>query len=187
MTCARRPWLSGPVAGQEDRHEAVARGRALLPGAHFTVDQAARTASLTEAGLTAIEGRLGIDNLYDAANGGLAHLVENAARALAYERDRDYLVSGDQVMLIDQKSGRPLQSRYADGVHEALEAKERLPVHRDQLGPVTRRTGCPVTAATVRKSRSSVRTVRRWRSAVTLMRMSTGPAERWWPVSVRRC
>jgi preprotein translocase subunit SecA len=75
-----------------------------------------------------MEGRLGIDNLYDAANGGLAHLVENAVRALAYDRDRDYLVSGDQVMLIDQKSGRPLQSRYADGVHEALEAKERLPV-----------------------------------------------------------
>jgi preprotein translocase subunit SecA len=100
----------------------------LLPGVHFTADQAARTASLTEAGLTAIEDWLGIDNLYEAANGGLAHLVENAVRALAYERDRDYLVSGDQVMLIDQKSGRPLQSRYADGMHEALEAKERLPV-----------------------------------------------------------
>jgi hypothetical protein len=58
---------------------------------------------------------------------------------------------------------------------------------RDQLVPVTRRTGWPVTAATVRKSWSSVSTVRRCRSAVTLMRRSTGPAERWWPVSVRRC
>lgn len=85
---------------------------ALQPGVHFTADQAARTASLTEAGLTAIEEWFGIDNLHDTANGGLAHLVENAVRALAYERDRDYLVSGDRVVLIDQKSGRPLQSRY---------------------------------------------------------------------------
>ena len=87
-----------------------------------------RTASLTEAGLTAIEARLGIDNLYDAAHGGLAHLVESAVLALARERDRDYLVSGDTVLLIDQKSGLPLSSRYADGLHEALEAKEGLPV-----------------------------------------------------------
>ena len=58
---------------------------------------------------------------------------------------------------------------------------------RDQFAPVTRRTGWSVTAATVRKSRSSVRIVSRCRSAVTLMRRSTGPAERWWPVSVSRC
>jgi preprotein translocase subunit SecA len=121
--------LGAPVAGQEDRHEAVARAvGALRPGVHFMADQAARTASLTEAGLTAIEDWFGIDNIHDAANGGLAHLAENAVRALAYERDRDYLVSGDRIVLIDQKSGRPLPSRYADGMHEALEAKERLPV-----------------------------------------------------------
>jgi preprotein translocase subunit SecA len=121
--------LSGPAAEQEDRHEMVARAvGALRPGVHFTAGQAARTAGLTEEGLTAIEDSLGIDNLYDAAHGGFAHLVENAVRALAYERDRDYLVSGDTVLPIDQKSGRPLPSRYADGVHEALEAKEGLPV-----------------------------------------------------------
>ena len=121
--------LSGPADRQETGHGAVARAvGALQPGVHFTADRAVRTASLTEAGLAAIEDWFGIGNVYDAANGGLAHLVENAVRALAYERDRDYLVSGDQVMLIDQKSGRPLQSRYADGMHEALEAKERLPV-----------------------------------------------------------
>jgi preprotein translocase subunit SecA len=121
--------LSGPAVEREKRHAMVARAvRALRPGVHFTADQAARTASLTEAGLAATEDWLGIDNLYDAAHGGLAHLVENAVRALAYERDRDYLVSGDSVLLIDQKSGRPTPSRYADGVHEALEAKEGLPV-----------------------------------------------------------
>jgi preprotein translocase subunit SecA len=120
---------AGPAAVQKNWHEAVARGvGALRPGVHFTADQAARTASLTEDGLTAIEDWLGIDNLYDAAHGGLAHLVGNAVLALAYERGRDYLISGNSVLLIDQKSGRLLHSRYADGLHQALEAKEGLPV-----------------------------------------------------------
>jgi hypothetical protein len=67
---------------------------------------------------------------------------------------------------------------------QAVQDRDR---DRDQFVPVTSRTGWPVTAATVRKSRSSVRIVSRCRSAVTLIRRSTGPAERWWPVSVRRC
>ena len=121
--------LSGEVAGRETRYKAVARAvGALQPGVHFTADQATKVASLTEAGLAAIEDWFGIDNLYDAANGRLAHLVHNAVLALAYERDRDYLVSGEQVIVVDQKSGRPLASRYDNGMHEALEAKEQLPV-----------------------------------------------------------
>lgn len=63
--------LSFPAAVQGCRHEMAARAvGALRPGVHFTADQAARTASLTEAGLTAVEAWLGIDNLYDAAHGG---------------------------------------------------------------------------------------------------------------------
>jgi preprotein translocase subunit SecA len=121
--------LSATVAAKEDRHEAVAAAaRALQPDLHFTVDEAARTASLTEAGLAAVEDWFGIENLYDATHGQLAYLVENAVSALAYQRDRDYLVADDQVTLIDQKSGRPTPSRLADGMHEALEAKEGLPV-----------------------------------------------------------
>jgi preprotein translocase subunit SecA len=133
-------FVTGPAANQEHRYEAVARAAGTLqPGVHFTADQAARTASLTEAGLAAVEDCFGIGNLYDAVNGGLAHLVENAVRALAYERDRDYLVSGDQVVVIDQKSGRPQPSRYGGGLHEALEAKEQLPVQpmQQEIATVT--------------------------------------------------
>lgn len=65
----------------------------LRPDVDFTADHAARTASLSEAGQTAIEDSFGVDDLYDTANGALAYLVENAVRALAFERDRDYLVS----------------------------------------------------------------------------------------------
>ena len=152
--------LTAPAVEQEDRHEMVARAVATLrPGVDFTVDRAARTATLTDDGLTAIEDWLGIDSLYDAAQGGLAHLVENAVRALAYERDRDYLVSGDSVLHIDQKSGRPSLSRYADGLHEALEAKEGLPVQpmrqtiativcRDYLRQYQHLTGMTGTAVT---------------------------------------
>jgi len=154
------PLLSGPAPGQEKRHEEVARAvGALRPGVHFAEDHADRTASLTDAGLTAIEDWFGVDDLHAAANGGLAYLVDNAVRALAYDRDRDYLVSGDRVVLIDQKSGRPLASRLADGMHEALEAKEKLPVQpmrqtiatvalRDYLRQYHHLTGMTGTAVT---------------------------------------
>jgi preprotein translocase subunit SecA len=127
--------LSSPAGTQEDRKKAEALTKvvarvvgALRPDADFATDPHTKTASLTESGQAAIEDALGIDDLYEAASGRLAGLVESAVRARAYQRDRDYLVSDGQVMLIDQRSGRPLQSRVGDGVHEALEAREGLPV-----------------------------------------------------------
>jgi preprotein translocase subunit SecA len=131
----RRPaMVMGPPAEQARRYEMVARAvAALRPGVHVTVDRAARSASLTEAGLTAIEDWLGIDNVYDSVHGSLVRLVDNAVRALAYERDRDYLIVGAEVVRFDRKSGQRLTSRYADGLHEALEAKERLPVRPMQI------------------------------------------------------
>ncbi len=127
--------LSAPAGKQEDRKKtealakAVARAvGALRPEVDFATDPQTKTASLTESGQTAIEDVLGIDDLYEAAGGRVAGLVESAVRARAYQRDRDYLVSAGQVVLIDHRSGRPLQSRAADGMHEALEAREGLPV-----------------------------------------------------------
>lgn len=122
--------VCGPTSQPAQLHKAadeIARG--LQVGQHYTADRAAMTASLTEDGIAAIEQKWGIDNLYDASQRGLAHLIENAVKARAlFERDRDYLVSGDQVVLIDPVFGRPLSSRYIGGIHEALEAKEGLPV-----------------------------------------------------------
>lgn len=145
-----------PAAGPTVAAEIARR---LRPGAHYTADRAAMIASLTDGGISAIEDWLGIENLYDAVHVGLAHLIENAVKARSlYERDRDYLVSGDQIVLIDRISGRPRTSRYADGTHEALEAKEGLPVRpprqiigsmgcRDYLRQYGRLAGLTGTAA----------------------------------------
>ncbi len=152
--------VSGPASQPSEGHEEAAEVvRGLRSGEHFTADQAAMTASLTDDGVTAVEGWFGIENLYDDAHGGLAHVVENAVRARAlYQRDRDYLVSGDKIVIIDRVSGRPLTSRYADGMHEALEAKEGLAVRsatqvigtvlcRDYLRQYDRLAGLTGTAA----------------------------------------
>jgi preprotein translocase subunit SecA len=122
--------LSAPASKPVEGHKAAAQMvRALRSGTHYTADRATMTTSLTDGGIAAVEDWFGIESLYDAAHGGLAHLIENAVKARAlYERDRDYLVSGDQIVLIDRVSGRPLTARLAEGIHEALEAKEGLPV-----------------------------------------------------------
>ena len=152
--------VSGSASEPAEGHQAAAEAvRGLRPGEHFTADRAAMTASLTDDGVTAVEDWFGIENLYDEAHGGLAHIVENAVKASAlYQRDRDYLVSGEQIVIIDRVSGRPLKSRYSDGMHEALEAKEDLPVRpatqvigtmlcRDYLRQYERLAGLTGTAA----------------------------------------
>jgi preprotein translocase subunit SecA len=121
--------LTSSTGEKEDRYEAVARAvAALRPGADFTVEPAGRSAILTENGLTAVEQGLGLDTLYDPANGGLADLVENAVLARAFERDRDYLVADGHITQIDQQSGRPSSAGFPERLHAALSAKEGLRV-----------------------------------------------------------
>jgi preprotein translocase subunit SecA len=151
--------ISGPASQPAEGHKAAAEAVRGLRSEHFTADRAAMTASLTDAGVTAVEDRFGIENLYDETHGGLAHIVENAVKARAlYERDRDYLVSGNKIVIIDRVSGRPLTSRYSDGMHEALEVKEGLPIRpatqvigtmlcRDYLRQYDRLAGLTGTAA----------------------------------------
>ena len=152
--------VSGPAPQSAEGHKAAAEvARSLTPGEHFTADRTAMTANLTDGGIAVVEDWFGIENLYDEAHGGLANVVENAVKARAlHQRDRDYLVSGDQIVIVDRVSGRPLTSRYADGMHEALEAKEGLAVQpatqiigsvlcRDYLGQYDRLAGLTGTAA----------------------------------------
>lgn len=152
--------LSAPASKTATGHETAAQiARHLKPGKHYTADRATMTASLTDDGVMAVEDWLGIENLYDEAHGGLAHIIDNAVKACTlFERDRDYLVSGDQIVLIDRSSGRQLTARYSDGFHEALEAKEGLPVQpstqligsvfcRDYLRQYDRLVGLTGTAA----------------------------------------
>ncbi len=111
----------------------AAIAKKLEEGAHYKIDEKQKTATLTEAGIGEIERMLGIENIYVSAHYNDIHHVENALKANAvYKRDVDYLVRGDDVMIIDEHTGRVLAGRrYSDGLHQAIEAKENVKIQQE--------------------------------------------------------
>ncbi len=97
---------------------------------HYTIDEKARTAMLTDAGVLRCEELLKLDNLFDPANITAQHHVLQSLKAhLVFKRDVDYIVQGDQVIIVDEFTGRAMPGRrYSDGLHQALEAKERVTI-----------------------------------------------------------
>jgi preprotein translocase subunit SecA len=93
---------------------------------HYKIDEKYKTATLTEAGIEEIERMLGIENIYVSTNYNDIHHIENALKAeTVYKNDVDYLVRNDEIMIIDEHTGRVLAGRrYSDGLHQAIEAKE---------------------------------------------------------------
>lgn len=134
---ARTPLIiSGPLDDKSDLYVAIDK---VLPGlvpADYEVDEKQRTVALTEAGNEHIEellreaGLLTEGDLYDAHNVTLVHHVNQALRAHAlFTRDKDYIVRNDEVVIIDEFTGRMMQGRrYSEGLHQALEAKEHVTV-----------------------------------------------------------
>jgi preprotein translocase subunit SecA len=99
----------------------------------FTIDEKARSLSLAEEGVAQGEKLLKIDNLYDPQNINLLHHLNQALRAHhLFKRDVDYLVQNDQVVIVDEFTGRTMPGRrYSEGLHQALEAKEGVKVERE--------------------------------------------------------
>ncbi len=97
---------------------------------HYTIDEKARTAMLTDAGVARCEELLRVDNLFDPANITAQHHVLQALKAhQVFKRDVDYIVQDDQVVIVDEFTGRLMAGRrYSDGLHQALEAKEHVTV-----------------------------------------------------------
>jgi preprotein translocase subunit SecA len=123
--------ISGPAKTPETRHaEFAALAVRLERGAHYDVDEPAQTVSLTERGTQVVEEHFGVGNLYAEPNLPLVHHVQNALKAKeCYRKDRDYVVTGGLAVIIDQTSGRLHHGRrYADDLHEAIEAKEGLDI-----------------------------------------------------------
>ncbi len=100
---------------------------------HYTVDEKARSLSLTEEGITLGEQLLKVDNLYDPRNIELLHHLNQALKAhVLFQRDVDYLVKDGQVVIVDEFTGRTMPGRrYSDGLHQALEAKEGVKIERE--------------------------------------------------------
>lgn len=124
--------IAGPAGQAESRHRVfTALAARLERGEDYEVDEDSRTVSLTARGTRAVEDYFGAGNLYQEPNLPLVPYVRNALNAKeCYYRDRDYVVTGGQVVIIDKVSGRPQPDRrYGDGLDQAIEAKEGVPVH----------------------------------------------------------
>ena len=98
----------------------------------YTIDEKLRVAQLTDHGLKKIEKKLGVENLYE-KDFETIHHMEQALRARSlYRRDKDYVVKDDQVIIVDEHTGRLMFGRrYSEGLHQAIEAKENVKIQQE--------------------------------------------------------
>ena len=124
---ARTPLIiSGPSEESTDKYYKM---NAIVPGlgkSDYTIDEKSKSASLTEEGISNVEKRLGVENLYDPRNIELVHHMNQALKAhVLFKCDVDYVVKDGEVVIVDEFTGRLMPGRrYSDGLHQALEAKE---------------------------------------------------------------
>ncbi len=99
----------------------------------YTLDEESKSVSLTEEGIAKGEDLLSVDNLYDPANIEMLHHVNQALKAhTLFKRDTDYIVKNDQVVIVDEFTGRLMTGRrYSEGLHQALEAKENVKIENE--------------------------------------------------------
>jgi preprotein translocase subunit SecA len=132
---ARTPLIiSGPVEDNPEKFRVADRViPKLKPEEHIVVDEKQRSATLTEEGVAAVEKLLGVDNLYAPHHMDSLHCVQSALRAHAlYKLDIDYVVKDDQVVIVDEHTGRLMEGRrWSDGLHQAVEAKEGVHIQNE--------------------------------------------------------
>ncbi len=97
---------------------------------HYEIDEKKKTVSVLDDGVTKVESSLAITNLYEAANTPMIGYLNNAIRAKElFKKDKDYVVMGGELLIVDEHTGRMLSGRrYSEGLHQALEAKERIEI-----------------------------------------------------------
>lgn len=132
---ARTPLIiSGPADISTDLYKNVDR---IIPkfkkDEHYTLDEKSRQVSLTEEGVALGEKLLEVENLYDPTSiEKLHHLNQGLKAHVIFKKDVDYIVRNDQVIIVDEFTGRTMEGRrYSDGLHQALEAKERVKIEQE--------------------------------------------------------
>jgi preprotein translocase subunit SecA len=129
---ARTPLIiSGPAEENQRWYLEFARlAPRMRRDEHYEVEEGKRTVAVTEEGVAFVEDQLGIDNLYEAANTPLVGYLNNSLKAKElFKRDRDYIVSNGEVLIVDEFTGRVLHGRrYNEGMHQAIEAKEGVQI-----------------------------------------------------------
>ncbi len=132
---ARTPLIiSGPTEDSTDKYYRVDQViPGLVPDQDYTLDEKARSVSLTDDGIDKLQKRLSVSNLYDPGEIETLHHVEQALRAhTLYKRDKDYVVKEGEVMIVDEFTGRLMPGRrWSDGLHQAVEAKEGVKIENE--------------------------------------------------------
>ena len=132
---ARTPLIiSGPGQRSTDNYYKLAKiVPHLVRDEDYIIDEKQKTIAPTDSGIEKVEQMLGVENLYDAENIELNHLLGASLRAYAMmHRDTDYVVKDGEVVIVDEFTGRLMFGRrYSDGLHQAIEAKEGLKVERE--------------------------------------------------------
>lgn len=130
---ARTPLIiSGPAAGEANRWygEFARVARDLVRDRDYEVDEKKKTVGVLEPGIEKVEDHLGIDNLYESENTPLIGFLNNAIKAKElFANNKDYVVLKGEVLIVDEHTGRILPGRrYNEGVHQSIEAKEKVEV-----------------------------------------------------------
>src|SRR5574342_203661 len=132
---ARTPLIiSGPAEESTDKYYVVDR---IIPrlkkDADYTIDEKHRSVTLAEEGIAKCERLLGVANLYDPSQIDMLHHVTQALKAhTLFKRDVDYVVKEGEVIIVDEFTGRLMPGRrWSDGLHQAVEAKEKVKIERE--------------------------------------------------------
>ena len=132
---ARTPLIiSGPAEKSTDLYYRV---NGIIPrlkrDTHYTIDEKARSVSMTDEGIAGAEGLLDVDNLYDPKQIELLHHINQALKAhTLFKKDVDYIVKNGEVIIVDEFTGRLMPGRrYSEGLHQALEAKEGVRIENE--------------------------------------------------------
>ena len=132
---ARTPLIiSGPAEENQRWYLEFARlAPRMRKDEHYEVEEGKRTVAVSEDGVAFVEDQLGIENLYEAANTPLVGYLNNSLKAKElFKRDRDYIVTDGNVMIVDEFTGRVLQGRrFNEGMHQAIEAKEGVQIQQE--------------------------------------------------------
>lgn len=132
---ARTPLIiSGPAEESTDKYYNINRIIPYLEDVkHYTKDEKAHTAQLTEEGVVKCEELLKVENLYENTQIDIIHHINQALKAhVLFKRDVDYMIQDGKVVIVDEFTGRLMPGRrFSDGLHQALEAKENVKIERE--------------------------------------------------------
>ena len=132
---ARTPLIiSGPALDDPMKYAHANRiAKQLKRDVHFEVKEKEHTCHLTDAGILEAEKLVGVESFYSAGNMEWPHLIDNALKANhLYHRDKEYMVRGSEVIIVDEHTGRAMEGRqWSDGLHQAVEAKEGVTIKQE--------------------------------------------------------